>query len=607
MNKEILQRIKEKLRTVPTTPGVYRMLDIDGNIIYVGKAVNLKRRVSSYFLATKKQEKVAQMVEKVYDFEYTLTNSELEALNLESNLIHKIQPFYNILLKDGKAFPYIKIDMRKDFPVIEVTRRISKDGAMYFGPYFNKIDIRSLTDIIEHTFKLRTCSNNITLLKRLPRPCLNYAMGLCLAPCVNKDIHAEYMEEIKKVVNFLKGNLTQARDILQQKMLNASSLQMYEKALEYKKQLTLIENLKRLNITELTQDIDLDIFGYATNGEHSCMSLLVVRGGKMVGSSNYSIVDGSIEDDETKTNFITQYYISQKKIADTIVCDIEDIEALSTWLNDTAGKKINVIHPKTSIKKRLLDMANDNAKEYLTKTIQQSSIYSLKTQGAMETLQTKLGLSRLPRRIEGYDISNLQGTNTVASMVVFENATPNKKHYRKFKIDIDQQNDFFSMNNVISRRFTEYRKGEDVSFAKMPDLVLIDGGLGQLHKAYEALKSNGINVDIVSLAKRDELIYTIHSSKPVQLAKSDYALKLLQNVRDESHRFAITFQRSLRKNTMGSELEKVSGLSNIAINNLVAHFKSTKAIKTASIDELTAVSGIGNITARKIFDYFHKG
>ncbi len=606
MREDILSRIKEKLTTIPSTPGVYKMLDKDGNIIYIGKAVNLKRRVSSYFVATHKPAKVQQMVEHVYDFEYTLTNSETEALNLESNLIHKVQPFYNILLKDGKAFPYIKIDMRRDFPVVEVTRKVIKDGSLYFGPYFNKIDIKSLMTIIENTFLLRNCKQNITYAKVQKRPCLNHSMHLCLAPCVNKDIGAEYKIEVRRVIDFLKGNLGEAKEILTKKMLNASSMENYEKAIEYRNHLALIENIGRQNITELASNIDLDIFGYATSDEHTAICLLVVRGGKMVGSSNYTIVDSSINDDDIKTNFITQYYMSQKAVPDNIVCDIDDTTTLSSWLEDFAGKKISVTNPKMATKRKLLDMATENAKEYLTKTIQQKTVYMLKTEGAMQTLQEKCKLRHLPTRIEGYDISNLQGTNTVASMVVFENASPNKKHYRKFKIDIDQQNDFYSMSNVIRRRFDEYAKGEDVSFARRPSLILIDGGLGQLHKAKEVLDDLGIDIDIISLAKRDEMIYTTHSSTPIRLAKSDYALRLLQNVRDESHRFAITFQKSLRKNTLTSQLNQISGIGDRTVNILLSHFKSVAKIKSASIDELCQVKDIGKKTAENIYNYFHK-
>ncbi len=606
MDKLILQRIKDKLRLLPTTPGVYRMLDIDGNIIYIGKAVNLKRRVSSYFVATKKPEKVEQMVSHIYDFEYTITNSELEALNLESNLIHKVQPFYNILLKDGKAFPYIRINTTKDFPTIEITRKVLRDKALYFGPYFNKVDIKTLVTIIENTFRLRNCKHNITLNKSLPRPCLNYSMGLCLAPCVNKDIVPEYKEEVKKVINFLRGDLKEAKEILTAKMLNASKMELYEKAIEYRNDLQLIANLNAQNITELTHDLDLDVFGYASNGQTSVIDLLVVRGGKMVGSSNYTVIDGSLTQSDIMVNFITQYYLSQRAMPSQIIVDIEDASILAEWATANNGKKVIVTTAKIGVKKHLLDMANANAIEYLTKSVEKDKLYMVKTEGAMKKLQNVLGLRRLPRRIEGYDISNLQGTNTVSSMVVFENGVPNKKHYRKFKINIDQQNDFYSMYNTISRRFAEYNNGTDVSFAKLPDLILIDGGLGQLHKAYESMQSLGIDVDIVSLAKRDELIYTIHSSTPVHLAKSDYALRLLQQVRDESHRFAITFQKSLRKNTLSSELNKINGVGKTKVDALYNHFKSISAIRDATIEEISQVNGIGKSTAKIIYDYFHK-
>jgi len=326
----------------------------------------------------------------------------------------------------------------------------------------------------------------------------------------------------------------------------------------------------------------------------------------MVGSSNYSVIDSSINDDDTISNFITQYYINQNKIPDNIVCEINNLTSISDWLNNMAGKKINITNPKIAIKKKLIDMANNNAREYLDKTIKESSLIKLKTEGAMQTLQAKLNLQKLPRRIEGYDISNLQGTNTVASMVVFTNAVANKKHYRKFKIDIDQQNDFLSMSTVIKRRFNEYKLAEDLSFKNLPDLILIDGGLGQLHKAKESLDKAGITVDIISLAKKDEMIYTTNTTTPIRLAKSDYALKLLQNVRDESHRFAITFQKSLRKNTLTSVLNNIKGIGDKTVNILLTQFKNIDNIKNATIDDLKSVSNIGEKTAKLIFEYFNK-
>jgi len=603
MNKEILDRIKEKVHALPTNPGVYKMLDVYGNIIYIGKAKNLKNRVSSYFLNTIKIPKVEQMVENVFDFEYIITPSELEALNLESNLIHKHQPFYNILLKDGKAFPYIKIDYKSDYPRVIVTRKILKDKALYFGPYFNKINANTLFKIINNTFNLRDC--NLNMNSKNNRACLNYHIHTCLAPCIQKCTKLEYKEEVDKVVRFLKGDLTEAKKILENKMINFAEMQMFEKAIEVRESIKAIENIDAQNITGLNKSIDIDVFGFAENGENAVVSVACVRGDKMIGLNNYNVIDASNNIDDIISNFITQYYLHNKIVPKNIVTSCEN-PILNVWLNDFANKKINVLTGKRGIYNRLLDMANENASEYLNKSIEKNKLIELKTLGALKILQKTLNLTKIPKRIEGYDISNLGGTNTVASMVVFINGEPAKKMYRKFKIDGVGQNDFKNMHDVLTRRLNELQKGDDISFKNTPDLILIDGGIIQLTFAKDALQENGFDLDIISLAKKEEEIYRIDGSI-VKLSKDNFALKLLQNVRDESHRFAITFQKSLRKkNTLISELEKIELIGKKKVNLLFDKFKSIDKIKSLTLDELKNVEGIGEVLANNIYNYFHK-
>ena len=603
MNEKIMARIKDKVHALPGLPGVYKMLDIYGNIIYIGKAKNLKNRVSSYFLNTKKLPKVQNMVDNVYDFEYIITPSELEALNLESNLIHKHQPFYNILLKDGKAFAYIKIDYKNTYPQVIVTRKVKNDKCLYFGPYFNKINVTSLYKIINTTFKLRDCSLNLNKVQK--RECLNYQMHTCLAPCTRQCTETEYRQEVDKVIDFLKGDLSEAKRILTEKMQVYAEMEMYELAIEMRENLKAIEHIDAQNITGLNKNTDIDIFGFAENGDSAVVSVACVRGTKMVGLSNYNVIDASNAAHDIVTNFVTQYYLNEKIIPKNVIVEYMD-DSLAEWLNSNAGKNINAMTGSRGIYSRLLKMANDNASEYLNKSIEKDKIYMLKTSGAMKILQKACGLSKLPKRIEGYDISNLGGTNTVASMVVFINGVPAKKMYRKFKIETPGQNDFRNMHDVLNRRFNELKKAQDLSFSCRPDLILIDGGSIQLEFAKNAMDELGEDIDMISLAKREEEIY-LTSGQKVILSKDNYALKLLQNVRDESHRFAITFQKSLRqKNALKSELEKIELLGKKKATLLFDKFKSIDNIKNADIASLMQTEGIGKTLATNIYNYFHK-
>ena len=602
MNKRI-EYLKEKVHALPSNPGVYKMMDEYGNIIYVGKAKNLKNRVSSYFVNTFKPEKVAQMVANVYDFDYIICTSELEALNVESNLIHNLQPFYNILLKDGKAFPYMKIDIKSEFPKVEITRKVKKDGSLYFGPFVGGVSGTEMYKIINNTFKLKDC--NITKLQK--RACLNYHIGNCLAPCIGRVTREEYMAEVKRVIEFLKGDLRYAKNVLTEKMKACAENENFEKAIEYKHSLKSIEVLQSKIVTELTSLIDIDVFSYVTNGQTSIVTLLTVRGGKMLGVNNYNVLDASSSENEILSNFVTQYYMQTPAIPENIILPFES-ETLHEWLRNERGGKVNLIYPKRGINKRLLGLAEINGKQDLEKSLAKEEVFKQKTIGAMKELQKLLGLSCLPKRIEGFDISHMGGTNTVASMVVFENGLPNKKHYRKFKISLENAgapNDFESMKEVVTRRFLELN-GKDTSFTKMPDLVLIDGGKGQLGYAVEVLKNLGIDVDIISLAEKNEEVYLPHKSEPVIISRDNYALKLLQNVRDESHRFAVTFQRTKRKNTtLSSELNKIDGVGEKTINVLFRRFKSLANIKTASLSELEDTKGVTKAQAKNIFEYFN--
>jgi len=594
---ERIDYLREKVKELPLVPGVYKMYDKYGNIIYIGKAKKLKNRVSSYFINTRKTEKVTQMVNNVYDFDYIVTTSEFEALNLESNLIHTHQPFYNILLKDGKAFPYIKLNTKSKFPKIEITRKVKDDGSMYFGPFFNNIKASELYNIINNTFRLRDCNS-----LKVSRECLNFQLGHCMAPCTHRCSESEYNIEVKKVINFLKGDLSEAKLILTKKMMQCAEVEQFERAIEYKNNLKTIEKINEKQFSNLSVLIDVDVFGIASTEHSVIVSVLIVRGGKMVGLNNYNVVNVDSEENLIES-FISQYYINNI-VPKIVVIPFESI-VVNEYLNSISKTKIDVVSAKKGKYKKLLDLANLNAKQDLEKSITKDKLKELKTIGAMKTLKESLHLKRIPYRIEGYDISHISGTNTVASMVVFTNGEPNKSHYRKFKINIDKPNDFECMKEILTRRIREFGNG-DVSFDAKPDLILIDGGKGQLSYAYSVIMQEDFKVDMISLAEKNEEVFKPNESTPYIFERNNFGLKLLQNVRDEAHRFAITFHKNTRnKNTLKSKLLNIKGIGEASVNALYDYFKSYDNIKNASLMELTKVKGITKSQAVKIYEFFN--
>lgn len=598
-------KIRQKLKTLTTKPGVYVMRNKSGEIIYIGKAKNLKNRVSQYFRNSPKPSKVQAMVNNVDDFDYFIAVSELDALGLESNLIHKHQPFYNILLKDGKAFPYIKIDLKEDFPRLEIVRKVKKnDGCKYFGPYIAGIDPREILKTINMAFKIRTCKLKINSLTHAKRECLNYSLGLCLAPCTGRTTKEEYGEEIKKVVRFLNGNDDEIEKILKEKMEIASNLQNFERAIELRESLKMVTKLKQRVVANLPKDVNKDVFAYYTDGISGVINVMVVRGGKILGIVNFEQSDAELEEADTLFNFISQYYGNMLVPNEIIVSHPIDEELLKDFLE----KNVKVISNPHGVNLTLLKMAKENAEEYLEKKMEKEKIAYNSSIGAMKMLQEKLSLKNLPRRIECYDISHISGTNKVASMVVFVNGIAEKKEYRKFKIKtVEGNDDFASLKETLSRRLQRYKDQNGESFKEKPDLLVIDGGKGQLSSCYEILRTFNLEkeIDIISLAKKLEEVYTVHSNLPIVLKYGSAELKLLQRVRDEAHRFAITFHRQIRTNAQTHlELEEINGLGKVKINALLKAFGSTKNIKNASIEELCLVKGIHETLAHDIKKFF---
>ena len=600
--------LKEKLKTLPQSSGVYLMKDKNNNIIYVGKAKILKRRVNQYFdNAHNKNLKTQLLVSNICDFEYIVTNSEYDALMLENNLIKKFQPHYNILLKDDKNFAYLKINLNNDFPKIEITRKVEfKKNVKYFGPYFNGISAKSVLDIIKFAYPLRTC--NLKLNKCEKRECLKYALGECSAPCTKRISKQDYKKIVDDAIKFLNGDTKNVEEILKEKMMKSADAENFERAIVLKGQIETLQKLKNKYTTQFTRKLNIDIVGTYLLNDNACVTVLIIRNGKMIGSESFNLV-GKLLDENYILDFFVQYYSNNKLLPSSIIVDksFKSNEILEEFFIKNFNKRVVVENAERGTKKLLLNQANNNAKEYLEKSLNQYNLKEERTIKACENLQKKLGLKSVPYRIEGFDISNISGTNKVASMVVFVNGEASKSQYRKFKIkSVEGQDDFACMNEVIERRIKELC-GSDESFSKTPNLILIDGGKGQLSSACEALRKLNSDIEIISLAKKDEEIYRENESQPVLLNKSDYSLQLLQRVRDESHRFAISFHRNLRnKNELVSQLDKIDGVGKQKSKKLYNKFKTIDNIKNATIQALTTVEGINEKLAIKILNYFKK-
>ena len=586
--------IKEKLTTLPLSPGVYIMKDRFGNVIYIGKARKLKNRVSQYFLNKNHTEKVKSMVSQVADFSYILTNSELDALVLESNLIKKHQPFYNILLKDGKSYPYIKIDASVDFPKLEVVRKVKKDNAKYFGPYFG-INAYDVVNAVNYAYPVRTCDKKIKANNKMHRGCLNYSLGLCSAPCMCKITKEDYAKLLPNVYDFLNGKDTAVYDIICKKMDQAVEIENFELAIKLRDLKFMLLKLREKTITALPNTANIDVFGFAKSDMFTVFSVLVIRQGKMMGVKNYHFDNFGIDDEQMLISFLTQYYnvnaLLPEKILLPFEVDLED--ALFKSLSEQLGKKIEVSVPTKATNKQLIIQANNNANEYLTKNCELEVKKKSKKLEILQGIKDKLNLRNLPLRIEGYDISNISGTSSVCSMVVFVNGSKASKHYRKFKIkEVVGPNDFESLKESITRRL-EKLGSDDISFSSAPNLILIDGGKGQINICRDLIKSYNQNIDVISLAKKQEEIFVEDNPLSVKLSKDDDELKLLQKVRDEAHRFAVTFHRKLRKKKqVKSILNEIEGLGKVKRANLISKFKTVKRMKKATADDLIQVPGI---------------
>lgn len=594
--------VKEKLKLLPDNPGVYIMLDGYGNVIYVGKARVLKNRVRQYFHSSEKPEKVMKMVENVRDFNYIITDSEIDALALENNLIKKYKPKYNILLKDDKTYPYIKVNMREDFPNFSITRKIKKDGSKYFGPFMGGISCKDILEIVQMTFCVRLCHTATTGKKR---ECLNYHIGRCFAPCAGKISKEDYAVRVKNALSFLDGNLTEADVLLKRKMTAAAEDENFELALDYKKKLEMLSKLEAKRITSLNRYIDADIIAYATNGLYSAVNVLVTRKGIMQGGSSFALDEAHLTDGEALTGFIVQYYQHHEVPSEIIVEDFCEKELLQSYFKDKFDKPIEITLAKQGDKSKLLKMAHKNAEEYLEKSVDKIKHRDDMTVNACRHLQELLSLKAYPRRMECYDISNISGVDKVGSMVVFIDGEADRSSYRRFKIKtVEGSNDFASLQEVLMRRLDKLGTDEEEKFPK-PDLIIIDGGKGQLSAVKEIFDEKNIDgIELISLAKREEEVFTLYSDESVKISHRDYSLKMLQRIRDEAHRFAITYFRNLHsKRNLQSVLSEISGVGKVKRFALLNKFGTLNRIMSASVEELTEVDGISKIIAQNIYNY----
>ena len=591
--------VAEKLKLLPEKPGVYLMKNKRGQIIYVGKAIKLKNRVRQYFQSSRNHSaKTIAMVSHIEDFETIITDNELEALILECNLIKKHHPKYNIMLRDDKTYPYLKITLNEQYPRLTTTRRVIKDGSKYFGPYTNITAMKETVKLLRRLFPLRTC-------KHLgERPCLEYHIKRCLAPCARLVKEDVYNEMVQSVCLFLEGKTEDIEKNLTAKMQNLAQNLEFEMAGKIRDQLLSIRQVTEKQKI-LTDTGNMDAIGMATSPYGICMQVFFVRSGKILGRNQF-LMTGDMEDNKENalSAFLKQYYNDAVFIPTEILLplDIKETALLEKWLTEEKSVKTKIITPKRGVKKDIVEMANENAVKYLQDQENKLKDKMARSIGAVYDLQKYMHLTKPPMRMECFDISHIQGSETVASMVVFQDGKPDKESYRRFKINSTEgkPDDFMSMREVTMRRYGKATAKE------MPDLIIIDGGKGQLSSALEIIRGAGhLTVPVVGLAKQFEYIFTEHSSEPVILPRQSDALYLVQQIRDEAHRFAITYHRNLRtKRNKVSLLDNIAGVGAKRRKALFDRFENIANIKNATVEELSSVPGISENIAKSIYNFF---
>jgi len=605
--------ITEQLRQVPTDPGVYLLRDAEGNILYVGKAANLRHRVSSYFGATQKlSPKLQRMISRVNDFDFFVTSSEQEALILELNLIKRHHPYYNVRLKDDKTFPYLKIDLNEDWPRLHITRRVKENGGRFFGPFASAKSVRQTVKMLKGIFPFRSCSKPITGTDS--RACLEYHIGHCLAPCIGAVSHQEYDEVIKQVILFLEGKQEKVIQELENRMNRAAEALEFEKATLFRDQIQAILKVIEGQRIATTVRGEQDVIAFASDKDQACVQVFFIRSGKLIGRESF-VLQGtrSEEPSQIMTSFVKQFYASSPYIPPVLLLQypVEDAAVIESWLQSKRGGKVHIQVPSRGNKKQLVNIVAENARQGLEQLKIKQLVAPAAVEAALDEIKRELQLPRTPVRMEGYDISDIQGTAAVGSMVVFEKGKPKPSHYRRFRIKtVAGADDYAMLQEVLRRRFKRISlKSSDASapdtWASLPDLVLIDGGKGQLNATRAAMQEIGAGfVSIASLAKENEEIFIPQKTKPVILPKSSSGLQLLQRLRDEAHRFAISYHLRVRKKAaFASALDVIPGIGPKRKHALIKQFGSVQAIQQASTEELAATKSMSQSLAKRIKEY----
>ncbi|MBE7050594.1 MAG: excinuclease ABC subunit UvrC [Ruminococcaceae bacterium] len=614
-----MYEIEEKLKTLPDKSGVYIMKNSDGEIIYVGKAKILKNRVRQYFKTKNHTLKVARMVENIADFEYIITDSENEALILENNLIKENMPKYNILLKDDKTYPFIKITVNDDFPQIYVTRRVIRDGARYFGPYCSNSDLKEILELISEVFFIRKCKKHICEDKPDKRPCLYHQLGKCKAPCSGHISKEEYRKNVYRAIDFLNGKYDDITQELQRRMKESANEFDFETAAMWRDRINALSIINQKQKIVSATGSDCDAIAVYNADDIACVEVFFIRSGKVVGKEHYFLSNTSdSQSGEIISEFIKQYYDSSSFIPKEIIVqsDFDDRETIEFWLSEKTNRSVHLTVPKIGDKLKLISMISSNAKkEHSEHQLKIMRSISFKN-NALTSLQNLTNLENPPLLIEAYDISNISGSAKVGAMVTFKDGKPCKDKYRNFKIKyVSGQDDYSCMKEVLERRIEKgllekekCAEEKDCKFLPFPDLILIDGGEGHMNVGINVVKSYNLNIPVFGIVKDNHHRTNALMSEngQIEVDKSSETFMLLTQIQDEMHRRAITYHRKLRDNsTLKTELLKIGGIGEKKAKVLLKAFRSVKRIKDASFEEIASVNGIDKTSAENVYAYFN--
>ncbi|MDD6456669.1 MAG: excinuclease ABC subunit UvrC [Lachnospiraceae bacterium] len=608
--------IEEELKKLPGKPGVYLMHDDKDEIIYVGKAISLKNRVRQYFQSSRgKTAKINKMVSRIHHFEYIVTDSEMEALVLECNLIKEHQPRYNTMLKDDKAYPYIRVTVEEEFPRVLFARTMKKDKSRYFGPYTSAGAVKDTLELIRKLYQIRTCNRNLPRDIGKERPCLNYHIGQCAGPCQGYISKEDYAAHIKQVLDFLSGKYDDITRDLKKKMLIASEELRFEDAIHYRELLNSVQHIaQKQKITDTGSMEDRDVLAYAAEGGEGIMQVFFIREGKMIGRDHFHI--SIAEDDSPRrvmTSFVKQFYAGTPFVPRELFLQVpleeDEEEMIASWLSEKRGHKVQILVPERGEKSRLVELAEKNAQMVLRQDHERIRKEEKRTSGAMKMVADWLNLSDI-HRVEAFDISNISGFESVGSMVVFQDGQPRRNDYRKFRIkSVQGPNDYASMEEVLTRRFTHGMQTDAGGFDRFPDLIMMDGGRGQVNIALGVLEKLNLHIPVCGMVKDDHHrtrgLYYNNIEIPIDTHSAGF--HLITRVQDEAHRFAIEYHRSLRgKKSTQSILDEIPGIGEARRKALMRAFGSLEAVRDAEVEDLAGLDGMNQRAAQSVYDFFHK-